>query len=139
MHTTAKPVLILFGLLAGCGTSTAPAVTTWQGTLTAVRPHDLIEGSVAVVSKFDRLDAGIHVDNAPTGQTLTWQIRSGSCDQPGDIVGGRAVYPALTPDSGGSADAEAFVDQTLRADGRYQASVFDPNGTVLACGSLLRQ
>ncbi|MEJ2185337.1 MAG: hypothetical protein P8Z36_05305 [Gemmatimonadota bacterium] len=139
MHTTAKPVLVLCGLLAACTTSTAPAVTTWEATLAAVSPRDLLEGTVAVLSQHDRLNAGIQINNAPAAQNLTWQLRSGSCDQPGDIVGGRAVYPSLSPDSLGSASAQAIVDRTLSADGQYQASVLNANSTVIACGELQRR
>lgn len=139
MRTAAKSVLILCGLLASCSTTTAPAFTAWEGTLSAMDPHDLIEGSVAVNSQRDRLNAGIQVNNAPSGQTLTWQLRSGTCAAPGDIVGGRAVYPVLAPDVRGSATAEALVDRSLHTDGQYQASVLDTTAAVIACGPLTRR
>ncbi|MEJ2217506.1 MAG: hypothetical protein P8099_12920 [Gemmatimonadota bacterium] len=131
--------LILVGLLAGCSTATTPAVTAWQATLAPVLPHDPLNGNVAVVSEHDRLNASIQVDNAPAGMVLTWQLRTGACDESGDILGGRAVYPELSADSVGSATVETVVDRSLHSGGQYHASVFNTSDTLLACGELQQQ
>jgi hypothetical protein len=140
MHTiTTRPVLILCAMLAACATSTDPGTTTWQASLTPVNPHDRLIGAIAVLSQPDRLTATIQIKNAAPGAILTWQLGTGTCDQTGDLIGGRAVYPTLTADSLGTADAIAVVDSHLQADGRYQAAVFDTTDALRACGELLRQ
>jgi len=139
MRTLAKPVLVLCGVLAACNTSTTPVVTTWQAQLTATNLHDRLTGNVAVVSERDRFNAGIQVKNAPAEANLTWQLRTGTCDQPGDILGGLAVYPALMTDTLGLASAQAVVGASLRADGQYEASIMDAGAVTLACGELVRQ
>lgn len=132
------PALVCCALLAACANSTGPTDTTWQATLIAMIPHDRLSGDVAVLSQSDRLSATIRINNAPPGTTLTWQLRTGSCDQAGDLLGGRAVYPALTADSLGAASAVTVVDAHLNSDGQYQASVLDASDTLVACGELQR-
>lgn len=127
------------GLLAACSGVTTPQVTAWQADFSAGRTPDALGGSVAVLSQPDRLDASIQINNAPAGANLTWLLRNGSCQQPGDVVGGRAVYPALTPDSAGSASAEAIANATLDPGGHYQASVLAADTVALACADLQRE
>lgn len=138
MRCFLKRVAFLCGLLVACTTTTGPASTAWQGEFNTVHSPDSIGGNVAVVST-DRMHASIQINNAPAGTILTWELRSGSCVQPGDILGGRGVYPSLAPDATGSAGAEALVDATMSPDGRYEAAVLDASRSVLACADLERQ
>ncbi|MEJ2679483.1 MAG: hypothetical protein P8174_10470 [Gemmatimonadota bacterium] len=135
---TTMSVLISFALLAACAGPITPDDTTWQATLTATGPRDRLTGNVGVLSQSDRLSANIQIKNAPPGAILTWQLRTGSCAQAGDLIGGRAVYPALTADTLGAASAVTVVDTHLSSDGQYQASVLDAGGLVVACGELQR-
>lgn len=138
MRPFLKRAPFLFGFLAACNAATGPAMTAWQGAFNTDRSPDAIGGDVAVVST-NLLHASIQINNAPAGAILTWELRSGSCAQPGNILGGRAEYPAMSPGASGSAGAEAFVDATMRPDGRYEAAVLDTTRSVLACADLVRQ
>ncbi len=129
-------------LVTACGTVTEIAVTTtWEAILTSPGiggPN----GTVAVVSQNDRVVANISLGGALPGQEYAWRLGNGSCDSPGDILGGRALYPALAISDTGEASAAAVIAGSLDPDGTYYAAVQDSpedGAVVLACGLLERQ
>ncbi len=129
-------LLAAFLPVAGCTPATAPAPTTWEATLTS---HTPLSGTVAVVSRSDRIRAGIDIEGAVPGAAYDWRLAEGTCEEPGGLIGGRAVYPTLTAGETGSASAEAVIAGTLRPDGTYHAALLTTapdNGTVIACGAL---
>lgn len=127
-------------LLGGCESATEPTIVAWEGELQATPPA-AVNGSVAAISQFGRTEASILLTGAEAGATYGWRINSGTCDAEGAVVGGAAVYPALTAGAQGSATENTTFAELLGTDGSYAARVFvtaDEEQTVHACAELER-
>jgi len=135
-------VLSLALLLPGCDSPTEPTATLWEGTLAAVPPATVV-GSAAAVAQFGRTLASLGIRMATEGVTYGWRIETGTCQAPGQIQGGEAMYPLLTADEVGVADADAVVAGLLRSGSSYVVRVLrDPGGSgeqAVACGQLLER
>lgn len=127
-------------LAAGCDRGTRPVTTTWEAVLTS--PTRALSGTVAVISQSDRIRANISIQGAQAGAEHAWRLRTGTCDDPGSVVGGRALYPTLQVGDGGSASADALIAGMLEPDGTYHAAALATaadDAPVAACGALRRQ
>lgn len=131
---------ILVPLALGCSDVQGPSTTAWEGTLVPVDKATRFGGRVAAVSEASRTRASITIQKAEPSATHSWRLRAGSCDSPGELVGGVASYPELFVGASGTASAEAVLSETLRADGDYHAVVLEEtdSGAVIACGALER-
>ena len=127
--------------LSGCSDIVAPTRSGWEGELEPVPPAE-VRGSVAVISQSGRSETSILITNAVPGETYSWRIRSGSCDTSGDVVGGAAVYPPLSPDDTGEAEGQTTLSRELEPGNTYAALVFlSPavgDAELVACGELAR-
>ena len=137
----ARSLMGLFALFfLACSSSTEPAVTLWEATLSPVLPGGLT-GQVAAVTQFGRTEASIEIHQAETGQTYGWRIQSGTCQSAGVLQGGAAVYPILTPDEAGNAGADVILSAVFRRRSTFAARVYQdlPGGgeEILACGDLV--
>jgi hypothetical protein len=133
-------LFIASGLTGGCRDIVAPQATAWEGDLQPVGPAQ-VQGSVAVLSRSGRSETSIQILDADPGATYRWRIRSGSCQDGGDVIGGSAVYPALMPDPTGTAESDAVLSRGLDPEGSYAAWVFqvaDVEEELVACGEILR-
>lgn len=132
---------ILLAAAGACSDATEPEQSVWQGELQPLPPAT-VGGSVAVASRFGRSETSILIKDALPGTTYNWRIRAGSCTAAGDVVGGGAVYPALSPGGSGEAGAETTLSRQLDPQETYAAWVFDGTdgdpGEPAACGQLLR-
>ena len=133
---------MVVGLLiasTGCSSSTEPVTTVWEGNLSSVAGSG-ITGTVGAVTQSGRTAVTIQIRKATAGETYGWRIDSGECSGTGQIQGGAALYPALTPDATGSASADAGLPGTFDSGGQYAARVFltgsGAAGEVVACGDL---
>jgi hypothetical protein len=118
-----------------------PLLTTWEAEVEPVRTAG-VRGSLAVVSQSGRATISIQLVRGEAGVTYSWRLESGTCPDGGEVVGGRAVYPPLTPGLEGSADGDTVVSRELDPEGSYVARVFrilQSSGEDLeGCGELRR-
>ncbi len=123
--------------VAACSDSTGPVFTLWEGDLQPL-PTSTLEGSVAAASQFGRTEASIELRQAEAGATYGWRIESGSCQAPGEIQAGPAVYPPMTADEAGTASEDAVIGVVFKSNSRIIARVFRTLGAggeeILACG-----
>lgn len=129
-------LLLAVGSLAGCGSSTAPLLTQWEGDLLPLPPYT-VGGRVAAVTQQGRTDAAVQIEEGEPEVTYGWRIETGTCQSPGTIQGGVASYPPMTPGTGGTASAETTIPDLFREKEQYSARVFlDATGEVVSCGQL---
>jgi hypothetical protein len=127
-------------LTGGCRDVVGLQDTAWEGELQPLGPAQL-HGSVAVVSGRGRAQTSIQILDAEPDATYAWQIRSGSCQDAGDVMGGSAVYPVLVPDPTGTAESGAVLSSELDPEGSFAAWVFpisDTDDEPSACGAIVR-
>ncbi len=133
--------LVLLLASAGCASSTEPGNAVWEATLSPVS-ESAVAGTAGAVTQAGRTAATIQIRKATAGETYGWRIDSGACDGTGQIQGGAALYPLLTPDGSGTASAEAGLPGTFDAGGHYAARVFrmeaGAEGEIVACGDFQR-
>ncbi|HSG47269.1 MAG TPA: hypothetical protein VLA43_05550 [Longimicrobiales bacterium] len=128
-------------LASGCSSVTEPEVTLWEGNVTAVAPAT-VTGVVAAVSQFGRTQISIQIRQAEDGGNYAWRVETGSCQNPGTLQGGAALYPLLVVTGPAlTADADATIPGQFSSGGAYIARVIQLGEvgaeTVVACGSLL--
>lgn len=110
----------------------------WQGTLMARGGSHPVTGSIAAVARERTTDVSIRIEGAPAVTPYAWLLRSGSCEQAGERVGGAASYPALETNDSGNATATTVLSQSMQPGRAYHAAVLhgsDPQ-TVVACGEM---
>jgi hypothetical protein len=129
-------------LLGACSSATEPTVTLWEGTLSPTVAGG-ITGTVAAVSQFGRTQVSVEIRQAEAGSSYGWRIESGSCQAPGQIQGGTAVYPPLEPGEAGTASENAVIGRVFKSGSLLIARVYQTlqggGEEVLACGSLQEQ
>lgn len=133
------PLLVLAGL--ACDSSIESALpTAWSADLAATESGSAGPvGTLSAVSQGIHIEAAIDLSRAEPGISYEWRIRSGSCAQPEDTVGGVASYPVLDASGSGSASAQALLNETLDPGGGYHAVVFEAaTMQTVSCGSLER-
>jgi len=130
--------LVAATLLSGCSSSTAPVITTWEGDL-APEPPAVLGGRVAAVTQFGRTQISIRIEEGEPGVTYGWRVNAGTCEAEGEIQGGVASYPLLSPGETGTASGETTVAEIFRSGDSYAARVYRSTGTgelVEVCGPL---
>lgn len=131
-------VLLVLASAAACSDITYQAPVAWRGNLLP-RTDAGITGSVAAVSEGRRQTlAGIEIDG-PAGTTFGWQINTGTCAQPGAILGGRGAYADITTNSSGEGRIEeTFISGLMPEDRDHHAVIVEANNRSLihACGDL---
>lgn len=134
-------LVVVLGTLSGCAEAITNPATAWEGVLQPVLPA-VVHGSVAVLSETGRSEASILIRDGKPGASYRWRIRRGSCEIAGDIVGGRAQYPVLSPGPSGEAGADASLSRMLDRDGEYagwvQLEFVAGQEEEVACGELVR-
>jgi hypothetical protein len=134
-------LFVASGSIGGCRDISGPQDTAWEGEL---QPLGLaqVRGSAAVVSGRGRAQTSIQILDAEPDATYGWHIRSGSCQDAGDVIGGSAVYPVLVPDQTGTAESDAVLSSELDPEGSFAAWVFlsvsDTQDEPNACGAIVR-
>lgn len=127
-------------LVAGCTSGTEPSATLWEATLAPVPPAN-VTGSAAAVAQFGRTLASVEIRLAEPGVTYGWRVEAGTCQAPGQIQGGSAIYPPLIADQTGVAPADAVVPGVLKSGSLYVVRVLrEPGGPgeqAVACGELV--
>ena len=68
--------------------------------------------------------------------TLTWRIRTGTCQAPGPQLGPESDYPALLPDLSGRASAETHLAVRLSLESTYHVELQSADASRVACGNL---
>lgn len=126
--------------LGGCSSGTENVRVFWDATLQPVSPGR-VTGTVAALAEAGRTRLTIQIRNAAPGETYGWRAESGTCDAPGGIQGGAALYPSITADPSGGGDADASVPGLFRSGSRYAVLVVRPatdgsGEVVVACGEL---
>lgn len=135
--------LLLTLLLAGGGASCSPTIlpgpTLWSANLSAVPPSS-VQGTLGAVSQAGATKASMDLRLGEAGVTYEWRMSEGDCSSEGQLVGGRAAYPALVASTTGSATADATLPGDLTSGGSYAARILQvpAGGTeqVVACGVL---
>ena len=131
-------LVVLMVVLAACQSTTAPVITTWSGDLTPEPPH-FVSGRVAAVTQFGRTQISLQMEEGEPGLDYRWRVNAGTCQQEGEIQGGPASYPPLTPSEPGTASGETTVAEIFRSGDAYAARIFLENGgseEIVACGEL---
>ena len=126
-----------------CSDAILPELTTWEGQLAPLTPADRTSGSVGALASGGRTETSIQILGGQPGRSYGWRIATGSCASLGDVVGGSAVYPVLTPGEDGMATGETILSRQLAADATHAAWLYlqGPGGTEtpVACGALVRK
>lgn len=132
-------VLVLIHVLACDVSVDPPQETVWTAVLEPVGEGSTVSGQAAAISRNMVTEASILVEGLAANDTLSWGIRTGSCEEPGELVGPAAAYPELVSD-GGTATADAVFNPALSSSGSYHVAAFggDEEGG-LACGELRPQ
>lgn len=130
--------LLLLTSAAACSDLTYQAPIAWRGTL--LPRTDLgVTGSVAAVSQGRRqTEAGFEMDG-PANSTFGWAIQTGTCDDPGAVLGGRGAYADITTNSSGEGRIESTFVSALMSEGeQFHAVIVAANNRalILACGDL---
>ena len=137
LRTFATAILLLIPV-AACSSGTEVAPTKWSGALTPVG-GGTITGTVGAVSSAGRTEITVQIRKATPGATYGWRIDTGTCSGSGEIQGGAAQYPVLTPDPAGTASADAGIASLFSSGSQYAARVFAADGgseDIVACGEL---
>lgn len=79
-----------------------------------------------------------NISGATAGAMHPWHVRTGTCAEPGSIVGSTADYPPLEVGSEGQAIAEATLSVPLEFGQPYHVRIAVPGDqdSVAACGNL---
>jgi hypothetical protein len=150
MHTTAQfrsgntaraTSILCTALALACGSATDPVLLAWEGDLEPAGPGG-VSGSVGVASQYGRTEASILIEGGQPEATYQWRINEGGCAAAGEVIGGRAVYPELTTQTGAAVSADATIAGMLDGDTPYAARVLvagtGGGESVIACGELER-
>lgn len=132
---------LLLTSIGACDTAVESAgATAWSGDLIATPAGAPgLEASVSAVSQGIHTEAVVQLDHAEPGVAYEWRIRSGTCEDPGEVVGGLASYPTLEASINGFDTAEALLNEALEPDGQYHATVAEAASMqVVSCGGLDR-
>jgi hypothetical protein len=87
----------------------------------------------------EQTTATVTVTGAPANGTHPWHVHSGTCAQPGPIVGPPAAYTPLKVDSAGTARLEATLPFATPTTGAYSVNVhMSPAqmGMIVGCADL---
>lgn len=130
--------LLLLASAAACSDVTYQAPVAWQGTL--LPRTDLgVTGAVAAVSQGRRqTEAGFEMDG-PANETFGWAINTGTCANPGPILGGRGAYANVTTNNNGEGRIQSTFVSALMSEGeQFHAVIVDADNRslILACGNL---
>lgn len=135
--------VLLLAAGAACSDAVLPQITTWEGDLRPIGPSQRASASLAVLSQSGRAGVSIQMVGGDPDVTYAWRIVDGSCQAPGEVVGGRAVYPALETGAQGSASGETVLSRELDPEGSYAGWLYRVGSggteTVAACGALQRR
>ncbi len=123
--------------MAGCSSPTFDAPVLWQATLSPISTAT-VRGTAGAVVQGGRTRATIAIRQADEGQAYGWGIYSGTCENPGVLQGGAAVFTPLTPSSTGSASDKVALSRVLDPERDYAVWVRqgDTTATPVACGDL---
>jgi hypothetical protein len=107
----------------------------WQSSIRSPLGSELpLEGSVAMVANTGNTQIGIGVrfvglDAQSSATSFAWLVFEGNCISPGDPVVAPSLFPALTPDSEGEAEAELVVNRRLDGARPYAVRVQRATGS----------
>lgn len=141
MH--ARHVLLTASLLvaaaAACDDVTYEPPTPFDGQLSAVGGSG-IRGSIGALSQDEQTQAEIGITGGAAQTTYTWQIRTGSCANPGGALGGPGSYQVLETNMAGADTARGLLGQRLSETVEYNAVVLTSAtpAAPVACGRLGR-
>jgi len=128
--------ILLGGPGVSCSSSTGPLLTRWEAHLLPVFPAT-VEGQAAAVTQFGRTEASVQIGEAEPETEYGWRINAGTCEEEGEMQGGLASYPPMTPGPGGTATSDAVLAEVFRAKDSFAVRVFlQESGTVVSCGEL---
>ena len=137
----ALPIAMLLFAAAACDDdSSEPGdPIEWTADVAGVGTFDEVEGTATVLSTSSAFEAAIEIASAPADTSFVWRVATGTCTQPGTIVGTADRYPELETAANGSAEAEANVTAALNPSGSYIVRVTDESAATpvtVACGAL---
>lgn len=123
-------------------------VILWEGSLDPV-PGAVIEvnGDIAMVANQQSTQMGIGIRTQTPDQVLTWEVREGSCADPGIGLIEAGLYPVLETDDVGEAEAEIQIARRITTTRSYHVQVRWMDGVetnlgsgtdVLSCGNFQR-
>lgn len=128
-------------VMAACLSVTEPPqVLFWEGTFVAVPPDEAgITGSAVMVSNPHNTEAGVFLSGL-SGTTLSWLIRTGTCEGSGERVAGQAAFPPVLLPTIGEGTGIAVLNFRIEA-GTYSIDLFagaNAEGAAIACADLIR-
>jgi hypothetical protein len=125
-------------LLPGCVRDvTSVDQILWEAMLAGTEVQPTATGSAAAISLARSTETGIAVTGITDG-TYRWEIRGGSCAQPGDLVGAETQYPPLVVQAGEASVDRVVVSGRMEASQSYHVAVRDGDpGRVVACGQFV--
>lgn len=125
-------------VVVGCSIDVSePSLTSWQANLQPIPPSG-VAGSAAVLSRSDNSEVSIAMTGGEEGVAYAWNLRTGSCQGQGSLLGGQAIYPGLVADETGEDDVATIIIPTLHS-GSHAAWLFQMVGddeVPVACGEL---
>ncbi len=133
-------VLLAMTAAGACSDTAFQEPVAFQGDLVPVG-NETATGTVAAVSQGRASEAGISARLGQAGRVVGWEIRKGTCANPGERLGGRGAYPDLTGDSSGSANVErTFINELMNPGTRYNGVLVNATDrtVVLSCANLER-
>ena len=132
------PALLLNVLVLGCGDSTSPVATLWQGTLSPVPPSQ-VSGETAAVTQFGRTEISVEIRLAEPDLVYSWRVESGDCQSDGIIQAGPTLYPPITPGEAGLGSSIATIPTLFKSGSQLAVKVFSTEGAserLASCGPL---
>ena len=133
-------VLVALAGAGACSDTAFQEPVAFQAELVPIG-NESARGTVAAVSQGRATEAGVTARLGQAGRVVGWEIRMGTCENPGERLGGRGAYPDMVGDATGAANIErTFINELMNADTRYNAVLVNATDRtiVLACANLVR-
>ena len=139
-------LLIVAAAVVACDSSTEPdpTVYAWQAALAGQDEFADVTGSVSVTAG-QNFTAEVQITGAAADAEYSWHVASGTCADPGTMLGNGASYSKIETDEEGAGEAKSTVSATLDPEGEYLAEVYfveEGEGeeedviVVIACGDV---
>jgi hypothetical protein len=133
-------LLLLLLTTVGCSLDTLqPRPSAWEARIVGQAEFASLAGSAGVVSQIGATQVSVQVSGAEPGRAFAWRLHAGTCASLGPGLGTSLDYPTLHAGPGGSASGSASISQMLDPAGMYTLLIRTPDGTIAACGNLVRQ
>lgn len=132
--------------LTACDISTEPPPPQilWEATLLPGPSFPEVTGSAAAVTGPSGTDVSFKLTNIEPESTLAWRIRTGTCNEPGELVGSLEYYLDIVMPGGDgptSFTLDVYIPVRLTEGNTYHLSglTTGPEPDIIACGTFAQR